>query len=82
MDRIHIQQLRGPDQHNFEIVERKGIGHPDTICDLVMEQISLALCRAYSEQGIDRLYHRGTARRKGDCPFILGRKICASCENF
>ena len=22
----------------FEIVERKGKGHPDTICDLVMDQ--------------------------------------------
>jgi len=27
----------------FEIVERKGIGHPDTICDLVMNQISIDL---------------------------------------
>jgi len=56
MDRIHIQQLRGPDQHDVEIVERKGIGHPDTICDLVMEQISLALYGAYSGH-CGRLFH-------------------------
>jgi hypothetical protein len=43
MDRIHIQQLHGPAEHDVEIVERKGLGHPDTICDLVMEEISLAL---------------------------------------
>ncbi|HEY5604502.1 MAG TPA: methionine adenosyltransferase [Gammaproteobacteria bacterium] len=33
-----------------EIVERKGIGHPDTICDALAEQLSLALCRYYKER--------------------------------
>jgi S-adenosylmethionine synthetase len=32
-----------------EHVERKGLGHPDTICDCVMEAASLALCQAYSD---------------------------------
>ncbi|HET9962701.1 MAG TPA: methionine adenosyltransferase [Nitrospiraceae bacterium] len=32
-----------------EIVERKGIGHPDTICDAAMEQVSIDLSRAYRE---------------------------------
>ena len=30
-----------------EIVERKGIGHPDTICDALAEQLSRALCEFY-----------------------------------
>jgi S-adenosylmethionine synthetase len=30
-----------------EIVERKGRGHPDTICDAVAERISIALSHAY-----------------------------------
>lgn len=30
-----------------ELVERKGVGHPDSICDNVVEQISCALCREY-----------------------------------
>ena len=30
-----------------EVVERKGIGHPDTICDAVAEQASRALSRYY-----------------------------------
>jgi len=34
----------------FEIVERKGIGHPDTICDLVMNQISIDLSKLYLKE--------------------------------
>jgi len=32
-----------------EIVERKGIGHPDTICDALAEELSRALCQFYLE---------------------------------
>lgn len=31
----------------LEIVERKGLGHPDTICDAVAEEAAVALARAY-----------------------------------
>ena len=34
----------------FEFVERKGIGHPDTICDLVMDQISVELSKLYLKE--------------------------------
>lgn len=30
-----------------EIVERKGIGHPDTICDALAEELSRTLCQYY-----------------------------------
>jgi S-adenosylmethionine synthetase len=30
-----------------ELVERKGRGHPDSICDAIMEEVSVALCREY-----------------------------------
>jgi len=33
----------------IEIVERKGIGHPDTICDALAEELSRNLCRFYLE---------------------------------
>jgi len=33
--------------HDVEIVERKGLGHPDTMCDAMMESVSVALCREY-----------------------------------
>ncbi|NAZ23300.1 MAG: S-adenosylmethionine synthase, partial [Thermocrinis sp.] len=32
-----------------EIVERKGAGHPDTICDYLAEELSVALCKWYEE---------------------------------
>jgi S-adenosylmethionine synthetase len=34
-------------RRRMELVERKGIGHPDTICDALVETISLALNRMY-----------------------------------
>jgi len=34
----------------FEIVERKGLGHPDTICDLIMNQISIDLSKLYLKE--------------------------------
>jgi S-adenosylmethionine synthetase len=40
-----------------EHVERKGLGHPDTICDCVMEAASVALSRAYMEACGRVLHH-------------------------
>ena len=40
-----------------EVVERKGLGHPDSICDAIMEEISLALSREYMEQFGVILHH-------------------------
>ena len=39
-----------------EIVERKGIGHPDSVCDAVADACSRALCSYYLEN-YDRVYH-------------------------
>lgn len=41
----------------LEIVERKGLGHPDTICDALAENLSVALCRAYLERFGTVLHH-------------------------
>ena len=49
---IHVQPTNGDvveDQH-IEIVERKGIGHPDSICDGVAETVSRALARTYIDR--------------------------------
>lgn len=40
-----------------EIVERKGLGHPDTICDSVMDAISVALCQEYERAAGQILHH-------------------------
>ncbi|NTW51525.1 MAG: methionine adenosyltransferase [Chlorobiaceae bacterium] len=33
-----------------ELVERKGIGHPDTMCDSIMESVCIELCREYNSR--------------------------------
>ena len=40
-----------------EIVERKGVGHPDTICDALAEALSRALSRAYLARFGEILHH-------------------------
>jgi len=40
-----------------EIVERKGLGHPDTICDALAETLSRNLCREYRDRFGAVLHH-------------------------
>ena len=49
---IVIEPLQGTTvtRNRVEIVERKGIGHPDSLCDSMMEAISIALSREYLKQ--------------------------------
>jgi S-adenosylmethionine synthetase len=44
-------------EQNIEIVERKGIGHPDTICDYIAEEISIALSKYYIDQFGSIMHH-------------------------
>lgn len=41
----------------IEIVERKGLGHPDSICDALAENLSLNLCRHYLDRFGEILHH-------------------------
>jgi S-adenosylmethionine synthetase len=41
----------------IEIVERKGLGHPDTICDALAETFSRNLCREYRRRFGKILHH-------------------------
>ena len=49
---IRVQALeRGAvEDQEIEIVERKGIGHPDSICDGIAEAVSRALAREYIDR--------------------------------
>ena len=49
MTKIIIEELRQTPvvRLRVELVERKGTGHPDTICDAIMEEVSVDLCREY-----------------------------------
>ena len=42
---------------DFEIVERKGIGHPDSICDALAETLSRNLCHEYQSRVGEILHH-------------------------
>ena len=46
-----------PATQPFEIVERKGIGHPDTICDALAEAFSRGLARFYLKRFGRILHH-------------------------
>src|SRR5271157_2165233 len=39
-----------PDEAEVEFVERKGLGHPDTLCDALAEEFSLSLSRFYLDR--------------------------------
>jgi len=56
---IIIEAFKGKSitEHDVEIVERKGLGHPDYICDSVMEAISVELSMFYLEKFGDILHH-------------------------
>ena len=56
MDRLVISALETADD-SVEIVERKGLGHPDTICDALAEALSRRLCREYRRRFGDILHH-------------------------
>ncbi|MGH2349196.1 MAG: methionine adenosyltransferase, partial [bacterium] len=49
MREIAVEVLPGTpvSEHEVEIVERKGVGHPDSICDAIMDRVSVALSREY-----------------------------------
>jgi S-adenosylmethionine synthetase len=44
-------------EQEIEIVERKGLGHPDTICDALAEKLSAELCKIYYEKFGFVLHH-------------------------
>lgn len=56
---ITVEVLSGKpvSDHEVEIVERKGVGHPDTICDAIMDRVSIELSKEYQKQFGMILHH-------------------------
>jgi S-adenosylmethionine synthetase len=56
---IVIETFKGKSvtEHSVEIVERKGTGHPDYMCDSIMEAISVALSKEYLAEFGTILHH-------------------------
>jgi len=59
MRNIIVEDLKQTplEKQSLEIVERKGLGHPDYICDAVMDQISIGLSKEYLEKSGSILHH-------------------------
>jgi len=70
---------------DVEIVEHKGVGHPDTICDSLAEALSIALSRLYLERfgailhhNVDKALLRGGQSR----PAFGGGEVLAPIEIY
>jgi S-adenosylmethionine synthetase len=58
---IQVSELdrRAVEDQQVEIVERKGIGHPDSICDGIAESVSRALSQLYLDR-VGKVLHYNT----------------------
>ncbi|MEW5760363.1 MAG: methionine adenosyltransferase [Candidatus Thermoplasmatota archaeon] len=56
---IIVEQMKQKpvEEQEIEIVERKGLGHPDTVADALAESVSRALCREYIKRFGHILHH-------------------------
>ena len=45
------------EEQQTELVERKGLAHPDTMCDSIMEAVCVALCKEYTDRFGRILHH-------------------------
>jgi len=55
---VLVEQLQRPYSANkFEIVEKKGLGHPDTLCDGISDAISRSLSKYYIDHFGRILHH-------------------------
>jgi S-adenosylmethionine synthetase len=68
-----------------EIVERKGIGHPDSICDALAETLSRNLCRHYIDRFGEILHHnvdKALLRGGSAAPRFGGGEVVAPAEIY
>jgi S-adenosylmethionine synthetase len=58
---IRVEEIdrRAVEDQEVEIVERKGIGHPDSLCDGIAESVSRALSRTYLDR-VGKVLHYNT----------------------
>ena len=81
----------------IEFVERKGVGHPDSLIDGIVESISLELCKAYMDTAGQILHHNvdkgliiggaseanfGTAKITRPIEVILTGRATTKYKNF
>jgi len=56
---IVVEEFKGLplEREKLEIVERKGLGHPDTICDSILDRVSVALSKEYLDKFGTIMHH-------------------------
>ncbi|WP_423751454.1 methionine adenosyltransferase [Salinirarus marinus] len=57
--RVDSMERRAVEDQDVEIVERKGIGHPDSLCDGIAESVSRALSNLYLDR-VGKVLHYNT----------------------
>jgi S-adenosylmethionine synthetase len=84
---LSVSLLRGlsAGEQPVEIVERKGLGHPDTICDILAENLSANLCRMYHAKFGAVLHHnvdKGLLFGGRSAPAFGGGEVLEPMEVF
>jgi len=54
---VEMEKCLPPFKRNVELVERKGLGHPDTLIDGIMEEVSKSLSKEYIKEFGRILHH-------------------------
>lgn len=72
MKNIVVEEIVGTpvEKQRIEIVERKGIGHPDSLADGMAEAISKGLCKEYLKR-FDNVLHHNT----DECQIVAGSSV-------
>ena len=82
---INLPAAAHPDSRDVEMVERKGRGHPDTICDALAEAFSIRLTRFYYDNCGAVLHHnvdKVLLAAGASAPRLGGGEIVAPFEIF
>ncbi len=72
MKNVVVEEIVGTpvEKQRIEIVERKGIGHPDSLADGMAEAISKNLCKEYLKKFDDVLHHN-----TDECQIVAGSSV-------
>lgn len=54
---VEFVNTKPVEEQAIEMVERKGLGHPDSLCDGIAEAVSVALCKEYKKKCGIILHH-------------------------
>ena len=59
LSEILVKELKqvALEEQNMEICERKGLGHPDSLCDAIMNEVSIELSKEYLKRFGTILHH-------------------------